>query len=96
MNPTEFVELANLLLANPREAAQRSAVSRGYYGAFHAAKNLIESCGFRFESSAETHEKLPWCMDKSEDEELIAAHDKLNSLRKVRNAADYELDDPRF
>jgi uncharacterized protein (UPF0332 family) len=96
MQPLEFVLLANTLLANRAEAAQRSAVSRAYYGAFNAAKVLIESCGFRFSNSSETHEKLPYCLDQSGDEELKVAKAKLKSLRSVRNDADYELDDRRF
>lgn len=96
MNPTDFVELANTLVANPREAAQRSAVSRAYYGAFNATRALIESCGFSFSNSAETHEKLPWCLERSGDRDLNELRVKLHTLRRLRNAADYDMDDPRF
>lgn len=96
MNPIEFVELANTLLANPREAAQRSAVSRAYYGAFNCAKALIESCGFTFADSAETHEKLPWCPEHSGDRELDEVRVRLHTLRRIRNAADYDMLDQRL
>ena len=96
MNPIEFVELANALLANPREAAQRSAISRAYYGAFNCASALIESCGFAFANSAETHEKLLWCLEHSQDRELKEVRVRLHTLRRIRNAADYDMDDRRF
>ena len=96
MNPIEFVELANTLLANPREAAQRSAVSRAHYGAFNCASALIESCGFAFADSAETHEKLLWCLDHSQDRELKEVRVRLHTPRRIRNAADYDMDDRRF
>lgn len=94
MIPSDFVELAIKLSANPSEAAQRSAVSRAYYGAFHSARILVESCGFRFAGSGETHSHLPYCLEHSGDQELQAVVRKLNSLRLARNAADYDLDDP--
>ena len=96
MNPNDFVTLAIRLSADSSESAQRSAVSRGYYGAFHQAKQLVESCGFQFSDTAETHEKLPWCMDSSDDTELKEVSRKLNTLRKMRNVADYDLLDGRF
>ncbi|MGH8244840.1 MAG: hypothetical protein ACREUU_00240 [Gammaproteobacteria bacterium] len=94
MNPSEFVELAVKLSANPWEAAQRSAISRAYYGAFHAAKRLIESCGFRFGSTGETHQHLPYCLEHSGDSALAIAGRQLDSLRQTRNIADYDLDAP--
>lgn len=96
MNPIDFVELATVLLANPREAAQRSAVSRAYYGAFNCARRLIESCGFSFSDSAETHEKLPWCLESSGDRELKVVSAKLHTLRRLRNAADYDMQGSRL
>ena len=96
MNATEFVDLAIRLSSDPREAAQRSAVGRGYYGVFHAARELIESCGVRFEDSAQTHDKLWWCLDQSRDADVATAARKLKSLRTARNNADYDLLDARF
>jgi uncharacterized protein (UPF0332 family) len=95
MNPTEFVVLANKLSADAAEASQRSAVSRAYYGAMHEARILIESCGFRFDIG-EVHKKLHFCMAESGDAELIAAGRLLDSLRGIRNDADYDLDDEKF
>ena len=98
MNPSDFLSLAHKMsAADSSEASQRSAVSRAYYGAFHEAKSLIESsCGFKFSSSGETHSKLPFCMDQSGDADIIAAGNKLNTLRNIRNDADYELADTKF
>ena len=47
MNGRDFLDVANDLLASPREAAWRSAVSRAYYVAFHVARELLGDLGFR-------------------------------------------------
>jgi len=96
MNRLDFLQLANELAANTAESHQRSAVSRAYYSAFNASKELIESCGLRFPKTAEAHEKVAWCMDASGDQELKVAKTKLHSLRQTRNDADYQLDDTQF
>ena len=42
MTPDEFIEAAERLLVSPsKEANQRSAVSRAYYGALHASRVSI-------------------------------------------------------
>ena len=97
MNPTDFVDQAIRLCDESTEVSQRSAVSRGYYGAFHVAKQFIESCGLRFsKDSSAVHTRLRYCMDKSDDVEVATAARTLNSLRTARNDADYALDDKRF
>jgi uncharacterized protein (UPF0332 family) len=96
MNPIDFLSLADRLSADSSQACQRSALSRAYYAAFHAAKELIESCGLRFPSTNEAHAKLPMCLAQSGDHELKVVEVKLRSLRQHRNGADYELDNPRY
>ena len=96
MQAIEFVVLATRLSGEAAEVSQRSALSRGYYGAFHVARQLVESCGIRFAEAAQAHQHVGYCMDNSKDDELAVAARKLKSLRLARNAADYELNDPRF
>ena len=45
MEGTDFLQLAIRLSAGVTEAEWRSAVSRAYYGAFHVARQFVESCG---------------------------------------------------
>lgn len=42
----DFLLVANDLLAGDTEAKWRSAVSRAYYAAFHAARKFLTACGF--------------------------------------------------
>ena len=96
MKPFDFIQLAKSLLIDGGEVELRSAVSRGYYGAFHVACELVESCGVNLPKSAAAHEKVTYCLQNSLEPQLILAGLKLNSLRAIRNAADYRLDDKRF
>jgi len=91
MNPRDFFTLAERLVAESTESAQRSAVSRAYYAVFHEARMLVESCGFRFASTAETHSKLIYCIMAANDADLDFVGQKLGSLRTIRNTADYDL-----
>jgi hypothetical protein len=46
MNANDYFDLARKLAQMRTEAGIRSAISRGYYAAFHFAKNLFEELGF--------------------------------------------------
>ena len=46
MNPRDFLDVADELIAGPSEAYWRSSVSRAYYAAFHVADQLLTQCGF--------------------------------------------------
>lgn len=96
MKPIEFVVLATRLSADSSEACQRSALSRGYYGAYHTALELLQCCGLQFTEAAEAHEHLYRCLAESKDDALVIAARKLKSLRQARNDADYDLSDTRF
>lgn len=95
MNPENFIAVARLLAANATEAHWRSAVSRAYYGAFHVALRLLHSLGVSFPKAASAHEKAAYCLQHADDIGLKEAGRKLASLREMRNAADYRLEDRR-
>jgi hypothetical protein len=96
MNPNEFLDLAVRLSNGAGEAERRSAISRAYYGAFHAGRLLIEACDVVVPQSAEGHRVVIWCLQNSHDAELETAGRKLDSLRTIRNQADYRLDQRDF
>jgi uncharacterized protein (UPF0332 family) len=96
MSPLDFLTLANRLASGPGEAERRSAISRAYYAAFHTATDFIESCGVKLPHSAAAHDKVAHCMQNCESNDLALAGIKLNSLRKTRNLADYQLADNQF
>ena len=100
MNPTDFISLA-LKLANSRQEAElRTAVSRAYYGAFHAARELLEQCGVGFPPKellgADVHTKVRFCLANADDTETALIANKLSDLRSQRNGADYDLKTERF
>lgn len=90
-------EPANAAAAVQRESEGRAAVSRAYYGAFHAAKNLIEDdCGVVLPEGPESHEKLRYCLENSQNDDLASIGGRLKSLRAERNKADYALRESKF
>jgi hypothetical protein len=92
MKVTDFLELAERLALIPSEAELRSAVSRAYYGAFHAALLKLEECGVRLPESAEAHKKACYCLEVVTKPAAVA----LEELRKKRNEADYRLSSAEY
>lgn len=96
MNPEEFLVVAEQLAKQPSEASKRSAISRAYYGVFHLARELIESCGVKVARSAEGHAIVMRCLQNCGLEKLARAGSMLDSLRSIRNKADYDLASTAF
>jgi len=55
MTPREFLDVADEWCVGTREAEWRSAVSRAYYAAFHAAIELMDRCGFVVPKGEQAH-----------------------------------------
>lgn len=95
----EYVELAKDLAGQAKaaystEAAQRSAVSRAYYGAFCFARNYAQThLGFQDTGKAEDHIKLREHLTRNGRAKLASA---LNKLRGWRNDCDYEDEVPNI
>ena len=96
MDGTDFLYLAVRLSGGVSEAEWRSAVSRAYYGVFHLALDLVESCGVTLPKTADAHDKLQWCLAHSGNSQLPPMAERLNSLRAARNVADYDLTSSQF
>ena len=94
MNPRDFLTLATALAAGTTEAAWRSAVSRAYYAAFHAARQLLRDLGFRVPRGDQAHAYLWMRLSNCGGASLQRAGQLLNSLRTERNRADYDIDVP--
>lgn len=91
MTGEDFISLAAKLSASTGEAERRTSVSRAYYGAFHMALAMLESCQIQIASGDNPHKRLYQCLDNSGDNDLRLIADKLNTLRRIRNDADYDL-----
>jgi hypothetical protein len=95
MTGKEFIALANKLAKEAGAAECRSAVSRAYYGAFHVALALLARTGVVLPPAPEAHQKLRFCLLPSGEVSGAEAGEKLESLRRDRNRADYDLGQSR-
>jgi uncharacterized protein (UPF0332 family) len=100
MTGDDLIHVAGHLVANTAlgnaEARYRSAVSRAYYGAYHKAVELLESCGVRVPENAEAHQFAYARLFATGIPAAIEAARSLNDLRGDRNDADYHLEKPGF
>jgi len=93
----EFVRLAERTRGQgatlpEKEAADRSAASRAYYGAFHVALEDAVSTGYaRFRSGDDhTHVEKHLRECRETNKNRWAAAKELNRLKDLRNKADYD------
>jgi uncharacterized protein (UPF0332 family) len=93
VNPEEFIEFAEVILnAHHQRASYRSAISRAYYGAFHAAAQLLAELGLTTDAS-HGHLQHDYSNAKSSLGDLIGS--RLGELYNWRVEADYRLLKPR-
>lgn len=91
MTGADFMALAGRLVAGPSEAEWRTATSRAYYAAFHAARDLLGGLGFRVPQSDQAHNYVYVRLNNSANVALAKAADGLRELRSQRNVADYDF-----
>jgi uncharacterized protein (UPF0332 family) len=94
MDPHQFLDVADELSRGLSEAEWRSAVSRAYYAAFHVARNLFETCGFRVPQAEQAHGYLWLRLSNSGHPDIDQIGPQLRRLRSDRNWADYDLHHP--
>jgi uncharacterized protein (UPF0332 family) len=88
----DFLKVAEELIAGSTEAQWRSAVSRGYYAAFHVARRLLTECGFKVPRGERAHSYLWLRLGNTGNLTVDIAGARLNTRRGERNQADYDLD----
>ena len=87
----DFLLTAQALLLQPGEAAARSAVSRAYYAAYHAALTFANSHGWpNCPYQMGVHEQLTQRFER-QGQHYKALALMLRNLRSARVKADYEL-----
>lgn len=94
MDETGFLELADELSTGSRQADWRTAISRAYYAAFHKGRTLLRRAGFRVPHAERAHAYLWLRLSNSDHPDVKKAGDDLNSLRSLRNWADYDFGQP--
>ena len=91
MNARAFLEVAEELATGIHEGHWRSAISRGYYAAFHGARSVFEQCGFDVPESERVHAYCCMRLMNSGHPDVALAGRRLDALRTERNIADYDL-----
>ncbi len=86
----EFLNLATRLQSGGNEASHRSAVSRAYYAAFHAAKKYVQTKSGPFGKTDQIHRKTWGFLAQSNDQTEVLLGQWGSELRKARNRADYD------
>jgi uncharacterized protein (UPF0332 family) len=90
MNWRDFLSLANRLAAGTSEADWRTAVSRAYYAAFHITRRLFADLSFTVPRADRAHQYLVYRLSNCGESVLEQAGRDLDTLRRLRNRADYD------
>jgi uncharacterized protein (UPF0332 family) len=90
MNWRDLLPLAARLAAGTAEADWRSAVSRVYYAAFHIARRLLADLNFTVPRADRAHQYLVFRLSNCGDSTTEQAGRDLETLRRLRNRADYD------
>jgi uncharacterized protein (UPF0332 family) len=90
MNGRDFLPLAVQLAAGTTEAHWRTAVSRAYYAAFHVARRLFVDLKFKVPRADRAHQYLVFRLSNSGEAAVEQAGRDLETLRRLRNRADYD------
>jgi uncharacterized protein (UPF0332 family) len=91
MDARDFLATADRLAQGATEADWRSAVSRAYYAVFHVARQLFTDCGFTVPRADRAHPYLWLRLCNSGDAGVQRAGADLDALRRLRNHADYDV-----
>jgi uncharacterized protein (UPF0332 family) len=90
MNWRDFLPLATRLAAGTTEADWRTAVGRAYYAAFHIARRLFAGLSFTVPRADRAHQDLVFRLSNSGESAVEQAGRDLETLRRLRNRADYD------
>lgn len=94
MNGPDFLPLAARLAAGHAEPEWRTATGRAYYAVFHVARQLLEDLGFRTPRADRAHAYLWMRLNNCGDAGVENAAADLQTMRRHRNHADYDLHIP--
>jgi hypothetical protein len=88
---TEFQDTAERLARGTTEADWRSAMSRGYYAAFHFFREFLASQGIGLGKAASAHATLYMGLLNCGFPQVAALGRDVDTLREERTWADYRL-----
>jgi uncharacterized protein (UPF0332 family) len=90
MNWRDYLLLATRLTTCSTEADWRTAISRAYYAAFHVARRLFADLSFAVPRADRAHQYLVFRLSNSGESVVEQAGRNLETLRRLRNRADYD------
>ncbi|MBL8793901.1 MAG: HEPN domain-containing protein [Planctomycetia bacterium] len=90
MNWRDFLPLASRLATGATESDWRSAVSRAYYAAFHVARRYFSELNFTVPRADRAHQYFVFRLGNSSEPTVEQAGRELDTLRRLRNRADYD------
>jgi uncharacterized protein (UPF0332 family) len=90
MNWRDFLSLAARLSTDTEQADWRTAVSRAYYAAFHISRQLLFELNFTVPRADRAHQFLVFRLSNAGEAAVEAAGRDLETLRRLRNRADYD------
>lgn len=90
MKGRDFLPLAIRLAAETTEPDWRTAISRAYYAAFHVARALFGEIKFNVPRADRAHQYLVFRLSNSGEAIVEQAGRDLETLRRLRNRADYD------
>ncbi|HJZ94827.1 MAG TPA: HEPN domain-containing protein [Gemmataceae bacterium] len=90
MNGRDFLSVAVRLAAEATEADWRSAISPAYYAAFHIARRLLADLNFTVPRADRAHQYLIFRLSNCGEPVVEQAGRDLETLRRLRNRADYD------
>ena len=95
MEPKAFQELAMELVRKSRPVAAelRTAISRGYYAAYHVGVRWFETLGFVIPQGPGGHGEVARRLQNSGDPDLELVGRQLQRCHRQRIQADYQLHD---
>ena len=94
MNGRDFLATARHLAGRNGEADRRSEVSRAYYAAFHAARDLLTALRFQTPRADKAHNYLYVRLNNCGERRVQDAAFRFDNLRGLRNQADYDVRRP--
>jgi hypothetical protein len=82
IRPDDFLALAVALAQGSKEAEWRTAISRAYYAAFLASRELFADLGFRVPRASQAHGYLWMRLSNCGDPANAPAGNWLNNLQR--------------
>ena len=92
IDPDELIRLADDLAHGSREVDWRGAISRAYYGAFHAGRLLLEALNFQTPQGSSAHAHVLLRLSNCGEPALERSGQDLRRLQSARNKADYRIE----